>query len=114
MMLAFIQYTLEPVNLSTGISNNDNYESSIMSIYPNPTNGSSTIKFSLVERSDVQLTVYNSLGQEVNSLYNGSMTAGQATFQFDASAGLDPNGLYLIQLMVDGKVYTDRLLHLKR
>jgi len=116
MMLAFIQYTRErvPESVLTGIGDSNTSKHDFMSIYPNPTNGSSTIKFSLEESADVQLIVYNSLGQEVNSLYNGSMTAGQATFQFDASAGLDPNGLYLIQLMVDGKVYTDRLLHLKR
>jgi len=116
MMLAFIQYTRErvPDQQPQGIFDGENKKSSIMSIYPNPTNGSSTIKFSLDESADVKLIVYNSLGQEVNSLYNGSMTAGPATFQFDASAGLDPNGLYLIQLMVDGKVYTDRLLHFKR
>jgi hypothetical protein len=67
----------------------------------------------LEDEANVQLTVYNSLGQEVNSLYNGNLSAGQARFEFDASAGLDPNGLYLIQLLVDGNVYTERLLHLK-
>ena len=116
MMLAFIQYTRERVpepQEPNGIRSTENHQS-IMSIYPNPTDASSTIKFSLDESSDVKLTVYNSLGQEVNSLYNGSMAAGQATFQFDASAGLDPNGLYLIQLLVDDKVYTERLLHLER
>ena len=85
-----------------------------MSIYPNPTQGTSTIQFDLDERADVQLTVYNSLGQEVNRVYNGSHSAGQARFEFDAPAGLDPNGLYLVQLLVDGNVYTERLLHLKR
>lgn len=116
MMLSFIQYTrervdAEPNGIFDGGARN---ESSIMSVYPNPTSGNSTIRFSLEESADVKLTVYNSLGQEVNSLYNGSMTAGQATFEFDATSGTDPNGLYLIQLMVDGKVYTDRLLHIKR
>ena len=114
MMLAFIQYTEQPLSsFSTSITERAN-EPSFLSIYPNPTDGISTIQFDLDERADVQLTVYNSLGQEVSRVYNGTHAAGQARFDFDASAGLDPNGLYLIQLMVDGKVYTDRLLHLKR
>lgn len=114
MMLSFIQYTEEPLSsFNTSISENEK-SSSIMSVYPNPSNGVSTIQFNLDENSDVQLTVYNSLGQEVNRIYNGRHAAGQARFDFDASAGLDPNGLYLIQLMVDGKVYTDKLLYLKR
>ncbi len=113
MMLAFIQYTLEPVELSTGVSERASNKPSFMSVFPNPTNGISTIKFVLEDRSDVKLTIYNSLGQEVSSIYNGSLTAGQANFEFDAKAGLDPNGLYLVQLLVDGNVYTERLLHLK-
>lgn len=116
MMLAFIQYTREPVpsNPNTGIFDGRKDEPSFMSIYPNPTNGTSSIKFSLDESADVQLTVFNSLGQEVNKVYAGTLAAGQATFQFDAANGSDPNGLYLIQLIVDGKVYSDRLLHLNR
>ncbi|MFM1874430.1 MAG: hypothetical protein RL266_167 [Bacteroidota bacterium] len=114
MMLAFIQYTLEPVNLVNGVHDRVKTDQSFISIYPNPTSGSSTIRFSLEERADVKLAVFNSLGQEVNRIYNGSMSAGQANFEFDASTGSDPNGLYLIQLIVDGKVYSDRLMHLNR
>lgn len=114
MMLAFIQYTEQPLSsFNTSISERMN-EPSFLSVYPNPTDGVSTIQFDLDERANVQLTVYNSLGQEVGRVYNGTHAAGQARFDFDASAGLDPNGLYLIQLMVDGNVYTERLLHLKR
>lgn len=114
MMLAFIQYTEQPLSsFNTSIAEQSK-ESAFMSIYPNPTQGNSVIQFNLDERADIQLTVYNSLGQEINQVYNGSHAAGQALFEFDASAGLDPNGLYLIQLLVDGNVYTERLLHLKR
>jgi len=117
MMLSFLQYTRQRVPSApvepNGISESSK-ASSFMSIYPNPTNGASFIKFSLKESANVQLTVFNSLGQEVNQVYAGSMAAGQASFEFDASAGSDPNGLYLIQLIVDGKVYSDRLLHLNR
>lgn len=114
MMLAFIQYTLERVDVEQpqGVFEGTKNETSIMSIYPNPTSGTSTIKFSLEESADVQLNVYNGLGQQVKNIYSGSLSAGQATFEFDAATGSDPNGLYLIQLMVGGKVYTDRLLHL--
>ena len=118
MMLAFIQYTRQPVpanpNSGTGIFNNRKDEPAFMSVYPNPTNGTSAVKFSLKESADVQLTVFNSLGQEVNQVFSGEMSAGQASFNLDVSNGADPNGLYLIQLIVDGKIYSDRLLHLNR
>lgn len=114
MMLSFIQYTEEPLNtVSTSVNEFAVEESSMMKVYPNPTNGVSTITFNLDEAANVDLNVFNSLGQEVGAVYNGQLSAGQATFQFDADEGLDPNGLYLIRLMVDGNVYTERLLHLK-
>ena len=115
MMLSFIQYTRQrvPVN-PNGIFDVKKEEPAFMSIYPNPTNGTSFIKFNLEESANVQLTVFNSIGQEVNQVYSGSMAAGQASFEFDASVGSDPNGLYLIQLIVNGNVYSDRLLHLNR
>ena len=115
MMLAFIQYTRERIPTDpNGIFDNRKDEPSFMSIYPNPTDGVSAIKFSLEESADVQLTVFNSLGQKVNQVYSGSLSAGQASFEFDASSSQDPNGLYLIQLIVNDKVYSDRLLQLNR
>ncbi len=114
MMLAFVQYTLERVpEAPTGIFENAVNEPSFISVYPNPTSGTSNIGFVLQERADVQLSVYNSLGQEVKSIYSGSMAAGQANFEFDAANGSDFNGLYLIQLVVNDKIHTQRLLHLK-
>ena len=114
MMLAFIQYTLEPVGESpNGIFDGYN-EPSFMSVYPNPTNGQSFVQFDLSDNANVQLNLYNSLGQEVKNVYSGQHSAGQARFEIDIENGSDPNGLYLIQLNVDGKVYTERLMHLKR
>ena len=113
MMLAFIQYTLEPVATNPdGIFDFGRNEPSFMSVYPNPTNGKSTVSFNLSESADVQLAVYNSLGQEVKQVYSGSVKAGDANFNFEVANGSDPNGLYLIQLIVNDKIYTERLLHL--
>ncbi len=114
MMLAFIQYTLEPVPTEpNGIFDGYN-EASFMSVYPNPTSGVSRVQFDLSERSDVQLTVYNSLGQEVKQLFSGSHSAGVASFELDVNDASDPNGLYLIQLIVDGSIHTKKLLQLNR
>ena len=44
--------------------------------YPNPFNPSTTIGFGVPERSNVRVTVYNVLGQEVTQLVNQSVKAG--------------------------------------
>ena len=44
--------------------------------YPNPFNPETAIEFSLPEASDVELTIYNVLGQQVRVLVNGSYSAG--------------------------------------
>jgi len=53
--------------------------------YPNPFNPSTTIKFALPQTADVTLTIYNMLGQKVNTLVNTKLNAGVHTYSFDAS-----------------------------
>jgi len=64
--------------------------------YPNPFNPSTTIKFGLPQTTEVKLTVYNVLGQEVASLVNGVLPAGFHQTVFEA-AGLS-SGLYFLSI----------------
>lgn len=114
MMLAFIQYTRERVSAGpSSIGEKDNAVTPL-NVYPNPTNGVAGIRFEVAETTDVQLSVYNGLGQQVDQLYSGTMMPGMANFEFDATIGSDPSGLYLVQLILNGKIYTERLLYTGR
>ena len=64
--------------------------------YPNPFNPETTIAFDLVEASEVMLTVFNSLGQEVASLTDGTLSQGRHTVTF--AAGDLPSGIYFYRL----------------
>jgi len=57
--------------------------------YPNPFNPTTSIEFALPQASDVNLVIYNILGQKVRTLVNGYMPAGYITTSWD---GLDQNG----------------------
>lgn len=79
--------------------------------YPNPFNPSTTISFALPVAADVDLRVYNILGQEIATLVNGPMNAGQHNVVFDA--GAYATGMYLYRLTTGDKVETRKMLLIK-
>ena len=68
--------------------------------YPNPFNPATTIEFSLPEKSEVVLSIYNSLGEKVREIVNGSMEAGYQRVVFDAREL--PSGTYVYQINAKG------------
>jgi ligand-binding sensor domain-containing protein len=53
--------------------------------YPNPFNPLTTIRFDLPENANVKLKVYNLLGEEIATLFNGDMSSGYHSFDWNAS-----------------------------
>ena len=53
--------------------------------YPNPFNPSTTIDFYAPESGNLQLDVFNMLGQKVATIANGYYSTGAHRLQFDAS-----------------------------
>ena len=64
--------------------------------YPNPFNPSTKIEFSLPQKAQVKLVIYNSLGEEVVTLLNKEMNAGYHSVKFDASNLT--SGIYLYRI----------------
>jgi 5'-nucleotidase/UDP-sugar diphosphatase len=73
----------------------------LMPNYPNPFNPETTIPFVTPERSEVELTIYNCLGQEINTLYRGVLLSGQHEFCWrgeDNQGNKVGSGIYLVKL----------------
>ena len=68
----------------------------MMQNYPNPFSSSTIISYSLPESAPVTLRIYNSLGEEISTLVNGEMDAGQHNVEF-RSENLQ-NGMYFYRL----------------
>ncbi len=102
-------------NNVTGVE--ENYTSTIPSDYkleqnyPNPFNPSTTISYSLPRASNVKLTIYNLLGQEVTTLVNSFNQAGKHSVQFNA-ANL-ASGVYIYSIKADNFSATKKLVLLK-
>jgi hypothetical protein len=76
--------------------------------YPNPFNPSTTIRYCLPGRSDVSLSLYNTLGQLVATLVRGEQAAGYHEARFDAS-GLS-SGVYFYRLRAGEFIGTRKLV----
>ncbi|OGU47137.1 MAG: hypothetical protein A2000_05355 [Ignavibacteria bacterium GWB2_36_8] len=79
--------------------------------YPNPFNPATKIDFSLPKDSDVELTVYNILGQQVEVLINGFRNAGTYELTWDASNL--PSGVYIYRLETGSNVISKKMMLLK-
>ena len=80
--------------------------------YPNPFNPSTTIEYSIPERTDVKLTVINIVGEEVAELVNQIMDAGSYSVEFYAKGGL-PSGVYFYSLQAGNFITNKKMILLK-
>ncbi len=60
------------------------YSYSLGQNYPNPFNPSTTITFSIAEREEVKLDVYDVLGRRFAALINKTLPAGEHEVKFNA------------------------------
>ncbi len=67
--------------------------------YPNPFNGSTVIGFSIKKDSRVSLEVFDILGRKVDTIFQGSMKAGEHKLEWKADSV--PSGLYFYRLTTD-------------
>ncbi len=79
--------------------------------YPNPFNPTTTIRYRVPVTTHVTLTVYNSLGQEVATLVDGEVTAGEHQVLFDA--GRFASGVYFYRMKSGNFAQTRKLALIK-
>ena len=76
--------------------------------YPNPFNPTTTIMYALPYLQEIQLAVYNLLGQQVAVLAEGQQTAGVHQVHFDGS-GL-ASGVYVYRMTAAGQILTRKMI----
>ena len=86
-------------------------EFTLMQNYPNPFNPSTTIKFGLPEKSNVNISIFNTLGEKVDELINGEMEAGYHTINWKPSALT--SGMYIYRITTNKYTATKKLIFLK-
>lgn len=83
--------------------------------YPNPFNPTTKISFSLPQKSQIKLKVFDVLGREIQILADGIYEAGKYEVGFNASsaAGGLPSGIYFYNLITESNSITKKMLLVK-
>ena len=79
--------------------------------YPNPFNPTTVINFELPEASQVELKIYNMLGQEIATLVNEEKPVGRHSVQFNASTL--SSGIYIYQIKANNFIQSKKMILMK-
>jgi hypothetical protein len=83
----------------------------LLANYPNPFNPVTMISFNLDMLSDVELSIFNLLGEKVATLHSGYLTPGTHEFSFDASELA--SGTYFAKLSTQNEQQQQKMLLIK-
>jgi hypothetical protein len=81
--------------------------------YPNPFNPSTRIQYSVVSNQNVNLKVYDVLGNEVAILVNEEKQPGTYEVEFSGQNSVISNGVYFYQLRAGDFIQTKKMIILK-
>ena len=84
--------------------------------YPNPFNPTTTIRFQLPVRCDVQLSVFDVTGREIKSLVNGTMDAGTYSVVWRGEDNMGrplASGVYIVKVHAGSFIKTQKAVLLK-
>lgn len=109
-------FLLDDVSLDGNVNgindhNNKPLAFSLGQNYPNPFNPSTTINYTLPEKSFASLTIYNQIGEKVDQLFSGIKEAGSYNIVWNASKL--SSGVYFYELKTDNVREIKKLLLLK-
>jgi len=79
--------------------------------YPNPFNSATRVSFRIPQSADIQISIYNILGERVSALWDGPLAAGEHSLTWVAAPF--PSGAYFVRLMAGGQGRTMKITLLK-
>ncbi|MCD4681161.1 MAG: T9SS type A sorting domain-containing protein, partial [Bacteroidales bacterium] len=86
---------------TTGI--NENYQTSVINVYPNPSSGRFTLQSSIVNIYEIE--IYNVLGERI---YKATNLKEQSSNEIDVS--YSPKGIYFVRIYNGTKIYDEKVV----
>ena len=91
-------------------------KTTVFANFPNPFNPATTIRFDLAKAQNIQLNIYNILGQKIKTLYSGQRSVGRHEFLWKGKNELGQkvsSGVYFYRLITSEKIFTKRMILIK-
>ena len=79
-----------------------------LTVYPNPSNGSTKVEFTTHKQAKVKIQLLNVLGQPVLAPYSAQVLPGNQNFNIDMTTFA--SGIYTVQLQIDSDVYYTKVI----
>lgn len=99
----------QPINSSVGLNEIEQIEENVSNNFPNPFNRTTAIRITLKKSAEVNLFIYNSIGQLVLQHSYSSLTAGDNTVVVNAEDL--PSGVYHYKVSIgDDKWFNGRMV----
>ena len=95
------------INLSASVVSAPSFELSNLSVYPNPTGGTISIRFEAQTDSDVRVEIYDLQGR---SIYKRSFNGNSSRIDESMNIGRIANGVYLIKINQGNRSTTKRII----
>ena len=100
----------------TAVDDTEPASFTLLNNYPNPFNPTTTIEFSLPLHGNVDIAIYNVMGQKVRELLSEHMNQGTHSLVWngrDDSGTTVSSGVYLCRLKMDKQIATRRMMLLR-
>lgn len=89
---------VDDINLfaESWLENAENSVENTVSIFPNPTENNSTINYFSAANENVNISLYNVVGQKISTIYHGDVSIGSN--QYDINMEDLPKGIYVVNI----------------
>jgi len=78
----------------------------MIQVSPNPTNGPVNVQVNLPENEEVNIGIFNTMGQQVATVVNGKVLNGSFAVNLEGNA----NGMYYLKMSLNGTIITKKII----
>jgi len=109
--VTYLNVILRPIATNTGNENQFAQNFSLQQNYPNPFNPETNVSFSVKEKSEVTIVIYDINGKEVTKLANGVYQPGNYSIKWNATDFT--SGIYFYKMTAGNFTEVRKMVFLK-